>query len=240
MIPDRTDRAALLGVSHLSKIYLKGNVEIPALADVSFEVRPGEFVSIVGRSGSGKSTLLNLIGGLDTVTSGHIYFGGQDLTGMRGPGLARHRRASVGMVFQSFNLIPHRSALENVMLALTFGGVPRRQRRPRAEDLLSNVGLGHRLDHKPGELSGGEAQRVAIARALANSPAMLLLDEPTGNLDSKTSEEIIDLIRRLNRDTDLTVLMVTHEQDIADEVSQRIIRLLDGRIVDIARGRGRV
>lgn len=240
MIPDRTERVALLGVSHVSKIYLKGNVEIPALADVSFEVRPGEFVSIVGRSGSGKSTLLNLVGGLDTTTSGHIYFAGEDLTRMKGPGLARHRRVSVGMVFQSFNLIPQRSALENVMLALTFGRLPRRQRRQRAEELLSDVGLSHRLDHQPGELSGGEAQRVAIARALANSPAMLLLDEPTGNLDSRTSKEIIDLIRRLNRETDLTVLMVTHEQDIADEVSQRIIRLLDGKIVDIAKGRGRV
>jgi putative ABC transport system ATP-binding protein len=144
------------------------------------------------------------------------------------------------MVFQSFNLIPHRSALENVSLALTFGRVPRSQRRAKAEDLLSSVGLSHRVDHKPGELSGGEAQRVAIARALANSPAMLLLDEPTGNLDSKTSEEIMGVIRKLNRETDLTVLMVTHEQDIADEVSHRIIRLLDGRIVDISEGRGTV
>lgn len=222
----------MLKVSNVAKTYHKGTLEIPALRDVSLDVREGEFVAIVGRSGSGKSTLLNLIGGLDKATSGRIVFRDKDLTQMTRQELAAHRRFSVGMVFQSFNLIPHRTALENVALALTFGRVPRQHRKARAQDLLTNVGLEHRLTHRPGELSGGEAQRVAIARALANRPAVLLLDEPTGNLDTSTSEEVIGLISRLNRDEGLTVLMVTHEQDIAEAISHKIIRLLDGRITD--------
>ncbi len=218
---------------------MKGQVEIPALRDISFDVEDGEFVSIVGRSGSGKSTLLNLVGGLDTPTAGQIVFKDRDLAGMKRSGLALHRRKSVGMVFQSFNLVPHRTALENVVLALTFGGVPRRERKPMASGLLSRVGLSHRLDHRPAELSGGEAQRVAIARALANSPEMLLLDEPTGNLDTLTAGEIIDLVQGLNRDRGLTALMVTHEKDTAEAVSNRVIRLLDGRIAESS-GRRRV
>jgi putative ABC transport system ATP-binding protein len=216
-----------------------GTIEIPALRDVSFDVGKGEFVAIVGRSGSGKSTLLNLVGGLDTASAGSIVFDGRDLARMKRSELARHRRFSVGMVFQSFNLIPHRTAVENVMLALTFGRVPRVERRLRAEDLLTRVGLAHRLTHKPGELSGGEAQRVAIARALANRPTMLLLDEPTGNLDSTTAAEIVELVRLLNRDQGITVLMVTHERDIAEAVSDKIIRLLDGEIVNQSEGRER-
>jgi putative ABC transport system ATP-binding protein len=223
-------------VAGLSKIYHKGDIEIPALRDISLEVDQAEFVSIVGRSGSGKSTLLNLVGGLDTATSGRIEFDGKDLTRMNRSELARHRRFAVGMVFQSFNLVPHRTALENVTLALTFGGVRRRDRDEKAQEILSRVGLAHRLEHKPGELSGGEAQRVAIARALTNNPTMLLLDEPTGNLDSATSEEIIGLIRLLNREENLTVLMVTHEQEIAETVSHRIVRLLDGAIVSRSEG----
>ena len=218
-------------VSHLSKTYRKGRVEIPALRDVSLDVAAGDFVSLVGRSGSGKSTLLNLIGGLDTATSGRIFFKGQDLTTMKRSELARHRRQSVGMVFQSFNLIVHRSALDNVMLALVFGGAPRGVRREKAIRLLASVGLGHRLNHKPGELSGGEAQRVAIARALANNPQALLLDEPTGNLDTTTSLEIMNLIRKLNKERGITVLMVTHEQDMAATFSTKIVRLSDGRVV---------
>jgi putative ABC transport system ATP-binding protein len=224
----------MIEVSHLSKKYRKGSLEIPALRDVSLEVGRGEFVSIVGRSGSGKSTLLNLIGGLDRATSGSIIFDGRVLTRMKPSELAEHRRSSVGMVFQSFNLVPHRSALENVVLALVFGGTARQERKPRAAELLAGVGLSHRVDHRPGELSGGEAQRVAIARALANRPAVLLLDEPTGNLDSTTSEEIMGLVERLNRKEGLTVLMVTHEQDMAESVSDKIIRLFDGRIADRA------
>jgi putative ABC transport system ATP-binding protein len=222
---------SLIEVSNLRKIYHKGTVSIPALRGVTFSVEEGEFISVVGRSGSGKSTLLNLIGGLDTATSGRIAFGGRDLAGMNRAQLAGHRRRTVGMVFQSFNLIPHRSALENVMLALVFGGVTRRERKPKAAWLLARVGLGRRLDHKPSELSGGEAQRVALARALANDPRVLLLDEPTGNLDSTTAREIIDLVLGLNRDSGLTGIMVTHEQDIAREVSSRVIELLDGAVV---------
>ncbi len=221
----------MLKISNLFKTYQKGNIPIPALRNVSLEVKHGEFVSIVGRSGSGKSTLLNLVGGLDTATSGQILFKEKDLTRIKRSELAQHRRFSVGMVFQSFNLIPHHSALENVALALTFGGVPRHKRKSIAEGLLSQVGLEHRLHHKPFELSGGEAQRVAIARALANNPAVLLADEPTGNLDSLTSEEIIGLIQNLNRDHGLTVLMVTHEQEISESVSHKVIHLLDGTIV---------
>jgi putative ABC transport system ATP-binding protein len=228
---------SLIKVTHLSKTYMKGRLEIPALRDVSFEVGEGDFVSIVGRSGSGKSTLLNLLGGLDTPTSGQIFFKDSDLAGMSRSDLALHRRYTVGMVFQSFNLITHRTALENVALALTFGGVTRAERRGRASDLLSEVGLGERLAHRPSELSGGEAQRVAIARALANRPEVLLLDEPTGNLDTSTSSEIIDLVKGLNRDRGLTAIMVTHEHDIAESVSSRIIRLLDGT-VDAVSGQG--
>jgi putative ABC transport system ATP-binding protein len=221
----------ILEVEDVSKTYLKGKIEIPALSAVSMRVAEGCFLSVVGRSGSGKSTLLNLIGGLDRPTSGHIRFGGKDLAALGRRGLAEHRRCRVGMVFQSFNLIPHRTALENVVLALVFGRVPRGERRPRATALLRRVGLGARLDHRPGELSGGEAQRVAIARALANRPDMLLMDEPTGNLDTTTAGEIISLIRELNREG-LTVMMVTHERDTAERVSDEIVRLADGRKVE--------
>ena len=189
----------ILKTIDLHKIYSKGNVEVRALQGVSLEVQEGEFVSIVGRSGSGKSTLLNLIGGLDTATSGDIHIHDRELTQMKRSDLALHRRKTVGMIFQSFNLIPSRTALENVTLAMVFGGVRRKERKPMAGEILERLGLKDRIDHKPGELSGGEAQRVAIARALANKPQILLADEPTGNLDSKTSAEIIDLLHILNR-----------------------------------------
>ncbi len=216
----------------LHKTYRKGAVQVRALQGVSFEVREGEFVSIIGRSGSGKSTLLNLIGGLDTATSGRIILHNKDLTRMKRSELALHRRKTVGMVFQSFNLIPSRTALENVTLPLAFANIRRRDRNPVASEVLSLVGLGHRLHHKPGELSGGEAQRVAIARALVNKPEILLADEPTGNLDSNTSEEIVELLRSLNREKGLTILMVTHDEESAAAVSNRILRLLDGKIID--------
>lgn len=223
---------SFLKVEHLSKAYSKGAVQIPALEDVSFELERGEFGSVIGRSGSGKSTLLNLIGGLDRADSGHIFFRGDDLTRMRRPAVVEHRRFCVGMVFQSFNLISSRTALENVTLALLFGRVAKRDRRARAVELLDTVGLAARLSHKPSELSGGEAQRVAIARALANRPALLLADEPTGNLDSATSREIIELLVKLNRGHGLSVLLVTHDQSMAESVSHRIIQLLDGRIIN--------
>ena len=229
---------SMISISHLAKSYHMGKLLIPALDDVSFDVDEGQFISIVGKSGSGKSTLLNLIGGLDTASSGRIVCGGQDLSAMNRLELARYRRFTVGMVFQSFNLISYRSALDNVSLALIFGGVPRSKRRDRAAGLLSQVGLGHRLKHVPAELSGGEAQRVALARALANSPSIVLADEPTGNLDSTTSKEIIDLLKQLNRERGLTVLMVTHELDMARTVSDRVIQLFDGKIVSPADGGG--
>jgi len=222
----------LLAISDLEKSYDKGRVRIPVLRGVTCDVGSGEFVSVSGRSGSGKSTLLNLIGGLDGADSGRIVVRGSDVTAMSRGELARHRRRTVGMVFQSFNLIASRTALENVTLALTFGGCPRPERKARAAALLDSVGLKHRLDHRPSELSGGEAQRVAIARALANDPLVLLADEPTGNLDSATSDEIIGLLSRLNRERDLTVIMVTHDETAARAVSHRILRLLDGAIVE--------
>jgi len=222
---------SLLSLRHVSRSYVKQTVEVAALRDISMDVSSGEFVSIVGRSGSGKSTLLNLIGGLDTATSGQILCKNADLSAMSRKELAGHRRETVGMVFQSFNLIPSRTAMENVELALIFGRVPKKLRKERTIAALSRLGLAERIHHKPGELSGGEAQRVAIARALANSPNILLADEPSGNLDSKTSEEILALLVELNREG-LTVLMVTHDEHMAETVSSRIVRLLDGQIVD--------
>lgn len=223
--------SSILNISGLTRIYQKGKVTIPALRDVSFEVPHGAYLSIVGKSGSGKSTLLNLVGGLDRPTSGNIEFNGQELGKMNRYQLALHRRFSVGMIFQSFNLIPNLTALDNIVLPLIFAGVPRRKRKDRAKDLLGQVGLGGRIDHFPSELSGGEAQRVAIARALANEPKIILADEPTGNLDSSTSAEIVEVLVSLNKVKELTILMVTHDRETADAVSQRIITLKDGGII---------
>jgi putative ABC transport system ATP-binding protein len=223
---------ALIQTIGLAKTYKKGKVDIPALHDVTFEINEGEFFSIVGKSGSGKSTLLNLVGGLDTASAGTIIFDSKDLRKMSRSELANHRRFSVGMIFQSFNLVKSRNALENVELALIFGGVPRNLRRKKATDLLTQVGLGSRLTHTPDELSGGENQRVAIARALANNPKVLLADEPTGNLDSETSKEIIEILRDLNKNHHLTVILVTHDLETAEIISDHIIRMKDGKIVD--------
>ncbi|MCJ7812954.1 ABC transporter ATP-binding protein [bacterium] len=221
----------ILQIQAIHKTYQKGSVQVQAIQGISFNVEKSEFITIVGRSGSGKSTLLNLIGGLDTATSGSLFVNQLDLTRMKRSELALHRRKTVGMIFQSFNLIPSRTALENITLALAFGGVKRRQRKQKASETLSRVGLEHRLDHKPGELSGGEAQRVAIARALANEPDILLADEPTGNLDSKTSIEIIQILKNLNQEQQVTILMVTHDEELAKSVSHRIFHLLDGKII---------
>lgn len=223
--------ALILSINNLSKIYQKGEVEIPAVREVSFEVPQSSYISIVGKSGSGKSTLLNLVGGLDRPTSGSIRFNGKELGKMSRYQLAMHRRFSVGMIFQSFNLLPKRTALENIILPLTFAGVQRRKRKPRAKELLEQVGLGERINHFPSELSGGEAQRVAIARSLANEPQMILADEPTGNLDSSTAGEIIDLLVSLNKDKGLTILMVTHDKETAEAVSDKLITLKDGSII---------
>ncbi|NOY37387.1 MAG: ABC transporter ATP-binding protein, partial [Chlorobi bacterium] len=173
----------MIQIRNLVKKYIRGKNIVAALQDVSCNIRKGEIFSVIGKSGSGKSTLLNLIGGLDRPTSGHIFFNGKDLMEMNRQELAEHRKKNVGMIFQSINLIYSRTALENIMLALAFGGVSRHRRKVRAGELLEMVGLSGRMDHKPDELSGGEAQRVAIARALANNPSAILADEPTGNLD---------------------------------------------------------
>jgi ABC-type lipoprotein export system ATPase subunit len=226
----------LIEISGLSRTYRKGKIDIPALQNIDLEIEEGQFVSIVGKSGSGKSTLLNLIGGLDRATEGKILFNGNDLRKMSRSELAQHRKKSVGMIFQSFNLIQSRSALENVDLALTFGGVPRNKRKAIATVLLQKVGLGDRIGHLPDELSGGETQRVAIARALANSPKLLLADEPTGNLDSETSKEIVDLLVDLNRNQGITIIMVSHDQETAQQISDWIVKLKDGSIDEIIPG----
>lgn len=225
------DQNVIVEVRNLCKTYRKGSVEIPALNDVSCQFKQSEITAIIGKSGSGKSTLLNMIGGLDTATSGHIIVNGKDLLKENRYELALHRRYSVGMVFQSFNLIASRNALQNVTLALAFAGVQKRERKIKAFELLESVGLGNRISHKPSELSGGEAQRVAIARALANEPKILLADELTGNLDSATSKEIIDLLLKLNKEKKLTILMVTHDRETAEKVSHSVISMKDGRIV---------
>jgi putative ABC transport system ATP-binding protein len=221
----------MVEVIDLHKTYQRAKTIIPAVNGVSFTVAKGQFVSIVGKSGSGKSTLLNLLAGLDTATSGQIKFDGVDICKFSRKEMALHRRSKVGIVFQSFNLIASRSALENIMLALAFGGTPRSERNQKALKLLEHVGLGGRVDHKPSELSGGEAQRVAIARALANDPAYILADEPTGNLDTNTTTAILDLLMKLKNEEGRTVIMITHDLETAQAVSDKIITMSDGCIV---------
>jgi len=230
----------LIKTINLGRIYKKGKIEIPALQNTNLEIEEGNFISIVGKSGSGKSTLLNLIGGLDKATEGSISFDGKDLRNMSRSELAQHRKKSVGMIFQSFNLIQSRNALEKVDLALTFGGVPRGKRKAIAKSLLEKVGLGDRSTHLPDELSGGETQRVAIARALANNPKVLLADEPTGNLDSETSDDIMNVLVNLNKSQNITIIMVTHDLETAEKVSDMIIKLKDGKVLEIIKKEARV
>lgn len=207
-----------------------GATTVRALDDVSLEVHPREFVSIVGRSGSGKSTLLNLLAGLDRPSDGAIWAGDRNLAEMSSADLARHRQRTVGIVFQFFYLVPTMTALENVALAMAFAGVAAKQRQEKARVLLESVGLDKRADHLPSELSGGEQQRVAIARALANDPQFILADEPTGNLDSATSEEILEIFRRLH-DHGRTIICVTHEVDLFGGLTTRLVKLKDGRVI---------
>jgi putative ABC transport system ATP-binding protein len=227
--------AVVLETRDLKKHYTMGQVVVRALDGVSLTIECGEFLGLLGTSGSGKSTLLNLIAGLDRPTEGTLKVFDQDLAGMSREELSVHRRKNVGMIFQSFNLIPTMSALENVSLAMMFAGVPRTQRLQRAEELLGSVGLGGRQLHKPNELSGGEQQRVAIARALANDPAILLADEPTGNLDSRTAREILGLLHELNLHGGKTIVLVTHDSNIASQFAHHTVALLDGQIVAEAR-----
>jgi putative ABC transport system ATP-binding protein len=223
--------SALVRVDKLSKTYESGRIRVTALDQVSLEFEDGVFAAVIGASGSGKSTLLNLLGGLDTPTLGTIEVKGRRISEMRKSELALYRRYVAGMIFQSFNLIPSRTALENVELPLVFSGIPGRDRKKRAREILARVGLARRLEHRSSELSGGEQQRVAIARALVNNPQVLLADEPTGNLDSRTSREIVGLLAGLNHDRGLTVIMVSHEEALAREFAGRIVCLQDGRVV---------
>lgn len=221
---------SLLETHNLTKHYKMGDTIVRALDGVSMTVSDGEFVALLGTSGSGKSTLLNLIAGLDRPTSGTLQFDGRDLASMSAEELSLHRRANVGIIFQSFNLVSTMSALENVMLSMMFAEVPNARRHQRATELLESMGLGGRGNHKPKELSGGEQQRVAISRALANKPRLLLADEPTGNLDSRTSREIMEVLKSLNEREGKAVLLVTHDANLAASYAHRTVTLMDGAV----------
>ncbi len=218
----------VLEVHDLKKTYQLGSVPVHALRGVSFEVNAGEFVSVLGPSGSGKSTLLNMIGALDRPSEGTLSIRGTEVGTLNDNQLAELRQR-VGFVFQFFNLISRLDAIGNVELPLTIAGVPAEERRVKAEAMLKKVGLGDRMHHKPSELSGGERQRVAVARALVNDPSFLLMDEPTGNLDSVTAAEMMDLVETVNQDLGMTVIVVTHDPDVSNR-ARRKIRLVDGQI----------
>jgi putative ABC transport system ATP-binding protein len=222
---------ASISVRDLRKTYTVGEVSVEALRGVNLEIRDGEFVAVVGPSGSGKSTLMHILGCLDRPTSGVYRLGGTDVSGISSDERASIRNREIGFVFQSFNLLPRTPAVENVELPLLYNGgkLSRSQRRSRALDMLSSLGLSDRALHHPNQLSGGQQQRVAIARALVNSPGLVLADEPTGNLDSQTSREIMELFQRLNRERGLTLVVITHERNIA-ECASRIVELRDGRV----------
>jgi putative ABC transport system ATP-binding protein len=222
--------ATIVEALNLRKVYMLGKVPVEALRGVNLKVEEGEFLSVLGPSGSGKSTLLNLIGALDKPTDGKIFIEGVDVSTLNDGQLADLRRR-IGFVFQFFNLIPRFTARQNVELPMAIAGLGKEERRRRAEELLKVVGLADRMNHKPAELSGGEQQRVAIARALANNPRFLLMDEPTGNIDSKNAMEIIQLVKRLNQEKGITIIMVTHDQRLASEAN-RTVHMLDGLIVN--------
>ena len=218
----------VISIRALAKVYQMGQQEVRALNSVSLDIERNEYVALMGPSGSGKSTLMNMLGCLDSPSSGQYFLGGQDVSDMSDDALAEVRNKQIGFVFQTFNLIPRLSALENVALPLVYAGFSLKKRLAKARQVLESVGLGSRLDHKPNELSGGQRQRVAVARALVNDPAIILADEPTGNLDSKTSIEIMGLFQEIHAKGN-TVILVTHEPDIA-QYAHRIVRLRDGLI----------
>jgi len=224
-------RSIAIQIEALCRHYQMGSATIRAVDGISLEISNGEFVALLGASGSGKSSLLNLIAGLDSPTSGNITTAGKKLAGLSREELAKYRRHTVGMVFQSFNLVPAMTVFENVELPLRFAEVERSKRRVLVTDALERVGLSDRIRHRPVELSGGEQQRVALARALINQPSILLADEPTGNLDSRTGTEVMELIRGLNESLNMTVVLVTHERDLAEKYADRLVFLADGKIV---------
>jgi len=225
------ERTPILEVDNLNRVFKGADLEIHAVVDASFRMERGEFSCVVGSSGSGKSTLLNLIASLDTPTSGQILFNGQDTGDMSRREKAAYRGANVGMVFQSFNLIGHLTALRNVEMALMFGNSGKADRRTLARDILERLGMSDRVNHKPGDLSGGEQQRVAIARAIVSEPDILLADEPTGNLDKENTESIAKLMKELNSEG-LTILMVTHDIELARISSGRIMTMRYGELTD--------
>ena len=220
----------MIEIRDISKVYRMGTNEVHALRGVDLDVAEGAYLAIVGPSGSGKSTLMNVIGCLDTPSAGSYRLGGELVSNMRDDALAAVRNRQIGFVFQTFNLLPRQSALDNVALPLLYAGLGRRERRLRAQEALARVDLADRAHHKPSELSGGQRQRVAIARALVNRPSILLADEPTGNLDQKVGREIIDLFERLNADEGVTLVMVTHDRELA-ALARRQVEIVDGLIV---------
>jgi predicted ABC-type transport system involved in lysophospholipase L1 biosynthesis ATPase subunit len=226
-----TDASCAVRAAGLEKFYGKGDAAVQALCGVTLAIAAGERVALLGKSGSGKSTLLNLLGGLDRPTGGDLEVAGWRLEKLSRRELAAFRLASVGMIFQSFNLIPSRTALENVELPMIFAGRPRRDRRDEAREALTAVGLAARIDHWPAQLSGGENQRVAVARALVNHPRILLADEPTGNLDSATAHDVMRLIMNHVVKHRTTLVLVTHDEELAREHTDRVIRLKDGHLV---------
>lgn len=219
----------MIKVSNLTRIYGMGEAKVKALDKISFQVQPEEFVAIMGPSGSGKSTLMNIIGCLDTATEGEYYLGGENVSNLSEKKLARVRNLKIGFIFQTFNLLPRMTALKNVEQPMIYSGVSRGKRLERAREVLEAVGLGNRMTHRPAELSGGQRQRVAIARALVNSPRLILADEPTGNLDSKSEKEILKLLVGLNR-KGITIVMVTHDENVARH-AHRIVHFQDGQII---------
>ncbi|MEO0895278.1 MAG: ABC transporter ATP-binding protein [Bacteroidota bacterium] len=231
------ERDVVIRLKHISKVYQMGKIQIHALRDVSLEIYENQYVAIMGPSGSGKSTLMNLLGCLDSPSGGEYHLNGTDVSKMKDADLAQIRNKEIGFVFQTFNLLSRYSALENVALPLVYAGFGRKARLKQADEILTSVGLGDRVDHKPNELSGGQRQRVAIARALANRPAIILADEPTGNLDTQTSYEIMALFDELHAAGN-TIILVTHEEDIA-QYAQKIIRLRDGLIERIETNKAR-
>ncbi len=228
-LEDSIYRSAIIRLENISKVYGSANTEVRALSDVNLTIQAGESCAIMGASGSGKSTLMNIIGCLDRPTFGHYYLDREDVAGLSTTVLANVRNQKIGFVFQQFHLLAQMNALENVMLPMVYAGIPFNDRKERAIIALTQVGLANRLYNKPNQLSGGQQQRVAIARAIVNQPVLLLADEPTGALDSRTTEEVMDIFQKLNQDG-ITVIMVTHEAEVA-RFSQRIVWFKDGQVI---------